>query len=441
MTGTPRRLLAQLLIFTFILSAAHFAGAEMADWEELSLPAGGRLIVVRTEGSGSVCVGLAFPAGTAQSPKDPAMAWLAPLLFADREPGGALDSLLSGGQWSLKTSTSLDGAGVFLTGPAASSDRAVDLLLDRLEGVLNFDDAALGRAWTALESLWERWGGNSEVALRAEMAKAAYGEHPYRNFLGQHRPADASPPALPVMLAWLREHYQAGSLTAVIAGNLRPLEFLERWQPRFDRLEGKRPAAVRHPRLVAGKARIEMPTEGSALMILQFPGPPGGSREAVALSLVAGVLSHFLKADLMQAGLARSAIAWYDFMAPGSRPLEIQVRDFDPSNREKIEALVYRFVDRLRSGEYSQYQVISAKDLVFGQLDRASRKGSGPTNATEGALQRWTQSVARQSLHYPRWSNAFEKQMLGGVGKQEIAVEAAARLIPGNETFGLLLPE
>ena len=421
--------------------AASPAGAAIESWQEISIQAGGRLIVAETGASGLACAGFAFPAGTAQTPDEPSLAWLAPALFADREPGGALDRLLAEEGWTLRTETGLDLGGVYLSGPTASLGSAISLLIERLERVTDFDDAALARAWAELEDRWARWDTNPEVELRSRMASALYGDYPYRNFLGQSRPADAAPPAPERMRAFLATHYQAGALTAVVSGDLGTQTFLRDWQARFDRLEGRRPAPLLFPTLRASGDRIEMRDEGGmGLLLLHYPGPVGADAGAVAFSLVAGVLSHFLKADLVDAGYARSAIAYYDFMSPGSRPLEIQVRGFLPASGEVVEGLVYRLVDRLRGGEFSEYQMITAKDTVFQGIDAYSRKGGGPVAATSGALLLWTQGVARSAIHYRRWSDAFESRLLKGVGKREIARAAAQRLLPGTETFGLLLP-
>jgi len=429
-----------------LLALATTARAELPLWEELTLPAGGRLLAVGTERPGWVAIGLAFPAGTAQSPEDPDLALLAPRLFlgsrlegkgSDRDLGDFLDEK----GWMLREGSELDGAGVFLAGPTAGLRELLLHVAERLQHPDAFSPEELAAAWARLEEDRTAWAKNPEVPLRAAMAREHYGAHPYRHFLAQERPASSGPPDAADMRHFLRERYQAGALHLLAAGDLVPADFLDEWLPRFEKLGGQALDPVLHPAVKPGSGRIERDmAAGRSLLLVQYPGVHGGRADTAELALAAGILQQLLDADIVRAGLARGASAFFDVLSPGPRPLELQVRGFRPEQRERVEERALRIVDRVRSGEFSPYQVISAKDMIFQQLDATTRKGAGPTAAGPQALLLWSQQVLRRELHYRRWGEGWEARLLG-TGKERIVEVASRRLRAGTETFGLLLPD
>lgn len=425
-----------LALFTlFALPAPGFADAPA--WDELGIPAGGRIYLAGGRSPGQVALAIYFHAGTATAPAASPLPLLAPRAFLDDGSQDFASELAARG-WSLRSRCDLDGAGVFLAGPRMDLEEVLTHLLERLEAPAALDQASLDRAWERLQEDWERWSGVPEVALRETLAARHYGEHPYAAGLGRVRPETAVKPKLEALRAFLAERYQAGGMVMLIAGDLDPAAILARWQTRFDALPGvlaAPPSLLRHAP-AGGEHRQE--GAGRTLMLLQFPGPPGGAKTAAATAVLAGVLSQRLHMDIQKAGLGSSATAWYDFTSPGPQPVAIQVRDFPPGKLPALRVLVDRIVDRMRHGEFSEYQVITAKDIIFQQMDAATGRGEGVQVEGLGPLMNWGQQVLRHALHFHRWRVPFERRLMD-TGKPEV-IEAAQSLSAEQATLGLLLP-
>ena len=137
---------------------------------------------------------------------------------------------------------------------------------------------------------------------------------------------------------------------------------------------------------------------------------------------------------------ARTANVWFDFLSPGPRPLEIQVRNFHADDADRIEEAIEKACSKARKGEFSRFMVISAKDYLFEILDAASAKGNGPARKDARGLLDWSQSLAWQNLQYPEWRGAFEEKLLGS-GLERIQVEARKRLRQENALWAFLLPD
>jgi len=439
-----RRIRLGLAILVLTLAASARAALP---WEELELAAGGRVIAVDTGQPGWICLGLTFPAGTAHAAEDPVLAALAPRVLLgsflegapEREP---LDAWLSGRGWTRSSSVEPDGASICLAGPAAGYEDVLRHLLSRLAAPGRVDQADLDRAWREQEADWRRLARNPAVALRDAMAERHFGGHPYRWRQLQARPAGARPPDLTALRAWLATRCHAGAAVLLAAGDLEPEAFLRRWQADLDRLPGGPAPRAGVPALAApGAGRLERRSPGATpLLILQFAGPRGDGPLAGTAALAAGVLSQLLREGVVEAGLAAGAAAAYDYTAPGPQPIEVQVRGFAPGDRTLVEETVARILERVRQGDFSRFQVITAKDDIFERLDESTRRGDGPAGAGRGDLMRWCQDLLRQQRHMPRWRERFETRLLG-TGVEGIAADAASRLRPGAETLGLLMPD
>ena len=437
--------LARALPGAIFLACALWHGAQATSGqdvarEELVLPSGARLTVVQTPGAQLASLGLYFPAGTARTPDQPALAYLAPRLFLGSRmesvaDDSSLEDFLGESGWRVTEKSDLDGAGILLAGQADRLETVLRHCLSRLSHPDRWDEAEFARAWREHRQRLDAWAQNPETLLRARMAARQYGEHPYRCGLGQR---DESPAPSPEALrAFMNEHYQAGAASILAAGPFDPEGFLADFMADFDALEGHAPAAPVLSGFEPGAGRIELEGE-AAQIIVQFPGVPGAHADAPALALLAGVLQQLLQNDLAgDAQLARSASAYYDYTAAAPRPLEVQVRQFAPEDREQVEARLARILERLRAAEFSEYQVITAKDAIFQSMDAVAKKG--PRGSDPDALLNWSWDTLRQSLHFARWRDSFEMRVLG-TGKERIAAQARASLDLDRATFGLLMP-
>jgi predicted Zn-dependent peptidase len=339
----------------------------------------------------------------------------------------------------MTTRVDADGAGVFLAGPPEGLDTVLHHLLARLSAPDRISEGQMKAAWRNLQVDWERWSRNPEVLLRQKMAAHHYGEHPYGVGLAQVAPVSLQAPEHQRAASWLRERYQAGAAQILVAGDLNPEDFLSRYLVDFDALEGRSILPKTHPRVSGQTGRIEQDgISDLSQLIVQFPGLMGEEFEAPAMALMAGVLQQLLANDIVGAGLAQGASAYFDFTAPGSRPLEVQVRQFYPDKLEQVEERLDRIFERLRQGEFSNYQVITAKDFLYQVLDASGAKGEGPTRKDADGLINWNWNVLQRQLHFRRWRAGFEAQALG-TGKEQIAAVAKARLWPERATFGLIL--
>ncbi|MBN2172162.1 MAG: insulinase family protein [Candidatus Krumholzibacteriota bacterium] len=436
---------ARVCLALLILVVSTAARAALSR-EELDLAAGGRVLAADTGRPGWICLGVAFPAGTAHAAVNPVLAALAPRVFLGSVLEGApgrepLDAWLRARGWTRATSLEPDGASLCLAGPAAGHEDVLRHLLSRLQHPGRFDQAELDRAWREQEAEWERLAASPEVALRDAMARRHFGDHPYRWRQLQARPEDARPPAPADLRAWLDARYHAGAVLVLAAGDLDPEDFIRCWQVDLDRLPGGPSPPTAVPALIhPGAGRLEQRASGATpLMVLQYPGPRGDGPQAAACALTAGVISQLLREGFVAPGLAASAGAWYDYTSPGPQPLEVQVRGFAAADLALVSERVERVIDRVRKGEFSRYQVITAKDDIYERLDEGNWRGEGPAGGGRGDLLRWCQDLLRQQWQLPRWRDRFETRLLG-TGSEQIAADAAQRLRRGAETLGLLLP-
>ncbi len=435
-------------LLTLALACLAAAGAARPSpatlvWEERGLPAGGRVLLAGGISSGLACLGLSVPAGTASHPEDPLLPLLAPRAFlgaaAAWEPAVSLETALARLGWRIETHCGLESAEISLLGPVAGLETVMGLVVERLQSPGAVSPADLEAAWSALEADWARWAASPEIALREAMAQAAYAGHPYAGGEGRLPPAQAAPPALASLADFLRERYQAGGLVLLLAGDFDPLPLLARWQARLDALPGQPLATPVRPLPLAQGSELLRAEEGSTLLLYQFPGPAGDGEGAPAAALLAGVLNLFVQTDLRGSGLVASGGAWYDFACPGPRPLELQLRGFAPERLPALKATVERILERLREGEFSEYQVITAKDQLFTRLDAAAGLGLPPADGGVQALSLWCREILRESLYFARWRPRFEQQALAA-SLQSLSQEAARLLLPERATLGLLLP-
>jgi len=427
-----------MMRFAAILALALALPAAAApDWQEATLAGGGRVLAVGGGAGDYTALLLAFPAGLSQAGDDTRAARLAPALFAGPGWEFGLSSDLRRLGWEMRHRVDADLALITLDGPSAGLDTVMDYLLGRLKHP-EFDGDLFEAACAELRRDEEKWSANAEVALRQELAELHYGDHPYAR---ASRRLETGPwPGAAEAQGFLDERYGSGGLFLLAAGDLSAGGFLERWLPELDRLTGNAPALAELPPLEPGAGRLERPgEERRELLILQFPGEEPGSAAAVQQALAAGVLHQLLQRDLRGRGMAMSASAWLDFSARGPRPLEVQVRGFAPENRQLIEDTVEELLRRLREGEFSQFQVITAKDVILQRMDKHSRRGEGPPRSGAAGLRAWCEELARQSLHGRERGERFRQGVMEG-SLESISAYARERLLMERGTTGLLLP-
>lgn len=435
-----------LLALGLAISTARLAAAQAPDldWEARPLAAGGQVIAAGRFCPGFAGVFLALPAGTATHPADPRLPLLAPRAFigarASWEPGAPpIETALARLGWRLETRCELESAEIALLGPVAGLETALGFLVERLAAPAALDEAGLELAWRQLEADRARWEDSPELALREAMAAASYPQHPYGR--GEARLAElgGAPPPREALAAFLAERYQAGAALLLLAGDFAPPALLERWQPALDALPGQ-PLPPPGRDASAGEGRtLKRPSAGPTLLLYHFAGPAGSAPGAPAAALLAGVLNQFAQKELRGEGLASAGSAWYDFSAPGPRPLELQLRGFAPERLGALQAKVERILQRLRQGQFSEYQLITAKDQLFMRIDAASGRGPGPADGSLQALSHWSREVLREGLYFPAWRERFLAEALA-LDIATLRGEAQRLLESRRATMGLLLP-
>jgi len=428
------------------LASVDPAAAQTAaiDWTETPLSAGGRVIAVGGLSPGFAGVFLALPAGTAASPGDPRLALLAPRAFlgarASWEPAGPpLEAALARLGWRLETRCELESAEIALLGPSAGLETALGFLLERLAAPAELDAEALETAWRLHEVERAGWAASPEYALRAEMAAAIHPGRPDGLDAGHPEQPEPPSPAREALAAFLGERYQAGAALLLLAGDLQPRVLLDRWRPVLDALPGHPLPPPQRPEPASQGSERRRPSGGPTLLLYQFPGPAGQAESAPAAALLAGVLSLFVQSELRGEGLASGGSAWFDFSTPGPRPVELQLRGFAPDRLPALRTKVERVLDRLRRGEFSEYQLITAKDQLFTRIDAASGRGHGPTDGSLQALTLWSREVLREGLYFAAWREQFLAAALR-VDAAGLRAEAQRLLQPERATMGLLLP-
>lgn len=435
-----------LLALGLALATAGQAAAPALglDWDTRPLAAGGRVIAAGRFCPGFAGVFLALPAGTATSPAEPLLAHLAPRAFLGARASWdaaapSLETALARLGWRLETRCELEGAEIALLGPVAGLETVLGFLVDRLAAPAALDDAGLEMAWQQLAADQARWKDSPELALREAMAAASYPNHPYGRGEARRVAAGEGPPAREALAAFLGERYQAGAALLLIAGDLEPSALLDRWQPALEALPGRPLPPPERGASTGGGSTLELPSDGPTLLLYHFAGPAGSEPAAPATALLAGVLSLFAQKELRGEGLASAGSAWYDFSAPGPRPLELQLRGFAPERLGALQAKVERILERLRQGQFSEYQLITAKDQLFTRIDAASGRGAGPADGSLQALSLWSREVLREGLDFPAWRERFLAETLA-LDIPALRAEAQRLLEPGRTTMGLLLP-
>ncbi len=434
------RILLLLLLIGLSLSSPASAAPT---WEEYGIPAGGRFYFAGGLSPDLASVSVYFPAGTAVRPDAPLLPLLASRVFLGPEgldAGGLLDADLAAIGWKRRVRCDLDGAGVFLAGPKRSLEPVLGRVLRRLESAEPITQDDLDRAWSSLEADWERWSRAPEVNLRADMARRHYGEHPYAVDLGRRRPESAARPDLEALRAFVGERYQAGAMQLLVAGDLEPAALLDRWQDRLDALPGRILLVPESTGEVGGGGEFRHAADGRNLMLLQFPVPAGDVDAAASTAVLAGVLRMYMKEELPRAGLAWTASAWYDYTAMGPQPLEVRVRDFPGERGEEVKTMLLRIFERIAAEDFSEYKVITAKDILFQQMDVAAGRGEGPRDSDVNTLLSWGQQVLRHGLHFRRWRVPFERSLLA-TSKEDVADAARRYLDLERATLGLLIEE
>lgn len=433
-----RALVALCVLFTAAVPAVTRAALQ---WDEEGLPAGGSLMVAGGISPGLATLRMIVPAGTADSPGVPLLAPVACRAFlgTTAPDGTPVGAYLARRGWSLELHCELEGAELALNGPAEGLDAMMELLLARLEAPGDLDAEALQAAWRALEADWDRWASSGELVLRAEMARATYGGTDYGVGEQRVRPENAAPPTLGALRAFVSRRYQAGAATLLAAGDLDPGDFLARWRGRLQALPGRLlPLPVRGDAIPVGR-EIKRADEAQALYIAQFPGPRGDALSAAAAAVAAGVLNKFIDTDVRAPGLCRMGSVWYDFTSPGPRPLEIVLRGIDVERLPALRARIERLCERMRRGEFSEYAMLSAKDVLFERIDAAAGKGKPPRGDDAQSLSLWSREVLREALYFRRWQAEFLRN-LQALGKEQVREEAETMLDLDRATLGLLLP-
>jgi predicted Zn-dependent peptidase len=436
--GKAGHLLAALLL----LLAIPISALGELPWQEVNLTGGPRLMAVDTGSETNVAISFYFRGGTARADGQYELARLAPWVFLGGvgEGGSPFTDRLQDLGWLYKVRVDRDGAGVFLAGPNTGMAEVMTHLQDRLGNLVPVKQADLDRGWREVERVWDRLAGEQEVVLRHELDRLYYGDHPYSAGTGDLRPASLTKPTPGQLGSFMASYYRPLDLLVLAAGALDPARFLGRWSQGFDVSINRNPLPVGYPGLEPGRGRVQLPSgKGETLLILRFPGPAGLENDGIASALLAGVMTRLLQSEILDIGLAGNCSAWFDFMAPGPRPIEVQVRHFHPGDVDKIEAMLLKISRRLRQGEFSRFHVISAKDFILESLDSSSKIGGGPVRNSAGALINWSQTVAWRNLYFEGWALDFETALLG-TGRERIQLEARKRLVPEDAIWGSLIP-
>jgi hypothetical protein len=431
--------LALVLGLLAMLMASAAAGA--MPWREFDLPAGGRMILANTGPDDLALVALAFPVGSAHAADNPALVQLAPLLFLRNRAldGETLLERLSDWGWSQRGSVTLESTSLVLHGPRESLAAVLERVVAALAQPDAFRAADRDEAWAELEIRRRRWAQNPEVALRAAMAERRHGAHPYRIGQGQILPAGSGPPADDRLRRWLLEHWGIGGALVLLAGDLEPERLLTVWRRPFEALPATAAASLEAAGAEGGSGRMELDGGGRPnLLLVHYPGPAGDGPAAATFSLAAGVLHQLLKWELAGKGYAFAASAWYDFTQPGPRPLEIQVRGYPTAGTEELLAHLDSLIERLRQGDYSEYQLITAKDNLFERMDAATAASDGPAGIGVGPLLVWAQNLLQHNLYFRRWRDGFERDLMAA-SKEDVTLAATQWLRDDARTLGLLL--
>lgn len=436
----PRHLVTLPLFLALLLGFVPSVRAAL-QWDEEGLPSGGTVMVAGGISPTLATLRMIVPAGTADSADDPLLAPLACRAFlgTTAPDGTPLAAYLAQRGWTAESFCELEGAELALSGPADGLDAMMDLLLARLEAPEDLDAAALDAAWRALEADWGRWAGVSEIALRAAMARAAYGDADYGVGEQRVRPEGASKPSLDALRAFVGRRYQAGAAMLLVAGDVEPGAFLDRWRARLQALPGRLLPLPERGEATRVAREVKRADARQTLFIAQFPGPRGDALDAAAFAVAAGVLNKFIDTDVRAAGLCRSGSAWYDFTSPGPRPLEITLRGVDVARLPALRQRIARLCERMRDGEFSEYAMLSAKDVLFERIDAAAGKGKPPRGDDAQSLSLWSREVLREALYFRRWRAEFLRH-LQALGKEQVREAARSLLQLDHATLGLLLP-
>ena len=399
--------------FALILVLLAFGPAltEIA-WEETALPSGARLLVVDSDNPGQAMITLAWPAGMATSLENPDLALLAPRLFLQRsfEGGRSLKELLRGIAWGWKLRLGRDNSFLQFFGPKEEMPEVIGALLEEVGTSLSTHQGEVDAAFESLQKERSRWRKNPEIFLRAGLDSLRYPGHPYR--IGEGKALQSlNAPLLEDMQTFLTEHYGANSCTFLILADLDPDAFLSDWLPRFDALTGKRKLLSLLPEDPGSRGDLEMEgSPGRTLLLWQFPLPGGWGRERADIVLASGIIQPLLVQSFR--GLVASATASCDFLPRGPARLEIQVRGFLPGDLPRIEKTLERILDRLGKTEFSEMQVVTAKDQVLQRLSLHSSRSDRPLPRKETDLRNWSLELLRQQLSIRDKRSQFELAIL-----------------------------
>ena len=93
----------------------------------------------------------------------------------------------------------------------------------------------------------------------------------------------------------------------------------------------------------------------------------------------------------------------------------------------------------IQDSKFSEYAVLSAKDMLFERIDAASGEGKPPQGDDATALSLWSREVLREALYFRRWRAEFLRR-LQALGKDQVREEAESLLNLDTATLGWLLP-
>lgn len=397
-----------LILFLLVLAPAH---AEIA-WEETALPSGARLLVVDSDNPGQAMITLAWPAGMTTAIENPDLALLAPRLVLQRkaEGGQSLKELLRGIAWGWKLRLDRDHSFLQFFGPKEEMSQVIGALLEEVGASPALHQSEVDVAYDQLQKERSRWRKNPEIFLRAGLDSLRYRGHPYR--IGEGKALQSrKPPSLEDMRTYIREQYGANSCTFLILADLDPDAFLSEWLPRFDSLQGKRKLLPLLPEDPGLRGDLEMEgSPGRTLLLWQFPLPGGWGSERANIALAGGIIQPLLVQSFR--GLVASATASCDFLPRGPATLEIQVRGFLPRDLARIEKTLERILDRLGKAEFSEMQVVTAKDRILQRLDLHSPRSDRPPPRRETDLRNWSLELLRQQLVIRDKKSQFELAIL-----------------------------